>query len=150
DTDPWRDVFANYHQFDFVQVQGGKFKLPFSLDENTSPANLDFVFRSLAANHLAPGRDNGVMVHGRLVKRMVRYELGIFDHDGHNGRTHNLERVYGGQSTAGRVTVQPFRGTKSAADDLQVGLAFTSSEVPLGFTSLRGQTFLDATFFKPN
>ncbi|HEX2453943.1 MAG TPA: porin [Vicinamibacterales bacterium] len=148
--DPWRDVFANYHQFDFAQLQGGKFKLPFSLDENTSPANLDFVFRSLAANHLAPGRDIGVMVHGRVLKRIVRYELGKFDHDGRNGRTRNLERVYGDQTIAGRVTVQPFRGTKSVGEDLQVGVAFTSSDVPLGYTSLRGQTFLNATFFKPD
>jgi phosphate-selective porin len=43
DDEPWRDVYANYHQFDVVQVQAGKFKLPFSLDENTSPTNLDFV-----------------------------------------------------------------------------------------------------------
>jgi hypothetical protein len=40
--------------------------LPSSLDENTSPTNLDFVYRSLAANQLPPGRDRGVMVHGRL------------------------------------------------------------------------------------
>jgi len=150
DDDPWRDVFANYHQFDVVQVQGGKFKLPFSLDENTSPANLDFVFRSLAANQLAPGRDIGVMVHGRVVNRKIRYELGSFDHDGRNGRTRNLERVYGDRAIAGRVTAQPFRGTKSIGEDLQVGVAFTSSDVPLGFMSLRGQTFLDATFFQPN
>jgi phosphate-selective porin OprO/OprP len=148
--DPWRDVFANYHQFDFVQLQGGKFKLPFSLDQNTGPANLDFVYRSLAANHLAPGRDIGVMVHGRLLKHVLRYELGSFDHDGRNGRTHNVERVFGGRTLAGRVTVQPFRGSKSVGDDLQIGAAFTSSEVPLGYTSLRGQTFLDATFFQPN
>ena len=64
----WRDVYANYQQFDFVQVQGGKFKLPFSLDENTSPTNLDFVYRSLAARVLAPGRDRGVMVHGRAAR----------------------------------------------------------------------------------
>ena len=148
--DPWRDVFANYHQFDVVQVQGGKFKLPFSLDQNTSPANLDFVFRSLAANHLAPGRDVGIMVHGRLLNRVIRYELGTFDHDGRNGRTRNAERVYGGQTIAGRVTAQPLRGTKSIGEDLQVGIAFTSSDIPLGFTSIRGQTFLDATFFQPN
>lgn len=150
DDDPWRDVFANYHQFDVVQLQGGKFKLPFSLDENTSPSNLDFIYRSLAANQLAPGRDIGVMVHGRLLKRVVRYELGSFDHDGGNGRTRNLERVFGNRTLAGRVTVQPFRGTKSLGEDFQAGVAFTSSDVPLGFTSLRGQTFLNATFFQPN
>ena len=109
---PWRDVYANYQQFDFVQVQGGKFKLPFSLDENTSPTNLDFVYRSLAARVLAPGRDRGVMVHGRLLDRIVRYELGVFDHDGRNARTRNLERVSGDRTLAGRVVAQPFRSVE--------------------------------------
>ena len=99
----WRDVYANYQQFTYVQVQGGQFKLPFSLDENTSPTNLDFVYRSLAARVLAPGRDRGVMVHGRLLDRIVRYELGTFDQDGRNARTRNPERVSGGRTLAGRV-----------------------------------------------
>src|SRR5436190_1561696 len=55
--DPWRDVYAEYKQFDLVRVRGGQFKIPFSLDENTGASRLDFMFRSLAATHLAPGRD---------------------------------------------------------------------------------------------
>jgi phosphate-selective porin OprO and OprP len=150
DDEPWRDVFANYHQFDVVQVQAGKFKLPFSLDENTSVTNLDFVYRSLAANQIAPGRDRGVMVHGRLFRRALRYEIGAFDHDGRNGRTRNAASVFGEETLAGRLTVQPFRSLKSAAADLQIGVAFTASDVPLGFASLRGQTFLHASFFDPD
>jgi len=150
DDEPWRDVYGNYHQFDAVQVQGGKFKLPFSLDENTSVSNLDFVYRSLAANQLAPGRDRGVMVHGRLLRRVFRYEIGVFDHDGRNGRTRNTTRVFGERTMAGRVTVQPFRSVKSEVSDLQIGVAVTASDVPLGFSSLRGQTFFHASFFDPD
>jgi phosphate-selective porin OprO and OprP len=150
DDEPWRDVYANYHQFEAVQVQAGKFKLPFSLDENTSVANLDFVYRSLAANQLAPGRDRGVMVHGRLFRRVLRYEIGGFDHDGRNGRTRNTARVFGEQTVVGRVTVQPFRSQKSEASDLQIGVAFTTGDVPLGFSSLRGQTFFHEAFFDPD
>ena len=147
---PWRDVYANYRQFDVVQVQGGKFKLPFSLDENTSPTNLDFVYRSLAARVLAPGRDRGLMVHGRILNRLVRYELGVFDHDGRNARSQNPERVFGERSLAGRFLVQPFRTSKSAAADLQLGVAFTSSDVPQGLRSLRGLTTFEETFFDPD
>ena len=150
DDEPWRDLYANYHQFDVVQVQAGKFKLPFSLDENTSVSNLDFVYRSLAANQLAPGRDRGVMVHGRLFRRALRYEIGAFDHDGRNGRTRNAARVFGERTLAGRLTVQPFRSVESKLTDLQIGVAFTTSDVPLGFPSLRGQTFLHASFFDPD
>jgi phosphate-selective porin len=150
DDEPWRDVYANYHQFEAVQVQAGKFKLPFSLDENTSVANLDFVYRSLAANQLAPGRDRGVMVHGRLFQRVLRYEIGTFDHDGRNGRTRNAARVFGEKTVVGRITVQPFRSLKSEASDLQIGVAVTTSDVPLGFSSLRGQTFFHTPFFDPD
>ncbi|MBA2260374.1 MAG: hypothetical protein H0W18_15895 [Acidobacteria bacterium] len=145
----WRDVYANYQQFGYVQVQGGQFKLPFSMDENTSPTNLDFVYRSLAARVLAPGRDRGVMVHGRLLDRSVRYELGIFDQDGRNARTRNPERVSGGRTLAARVVAQPFRKSKSIAADLQAGLAFTSSDVGIGLHSLRGLTTFEETFFDP-
>jgi phosphate-selective porin OprO and OprP len=147
---PWRDVYANYRQFDFIQVQGGKFKLPFSMDANTGATNLDFVYRSLAARTLAPGRDRGVMAHGRLVNRIVRYELGVFDHDGGNARTNNLERVAGERTVAARVVMQPFRASKTVAADMQVGAAFTSSDVPLGRRSLRGQTTFEETFFDPD
>jgi phosphate-selective porin len=147
---PWRDVYANYRQFDVLQVQGGTFKLPFSLDENTSVTNLDFVYRSLAASVLAPGRDRGVMVHGRLHKRVFRYELGVFNHDGRNARSRNTERVFGERAVAGRLIAQPFRLSKSAAADLQIGVAFTTSEVPLGLHSLRGRTTFEETFFDPD
>lgn len=133
-----------------MQVQGGKFKLPFSLDENTSATNLDFVYRSLAANVLAPGRDRGVMIHGRLPGRVFRYELGTFDRDGRNARSRNPERVSGGRALAGRLLAQPFRSSKSVAADLQFGVAWTASEVPLGVRSLRGRTTFEATFFDPD
>ena len=56
----WRDVYINYQQFDAFQVQAGKFKLPFSREQTTSPARIDFVYRSRVAETLAPGRDRGV------------------------------------------------------------------------------------------
>ena len=150
DRDPWRDVYVNYKQYGFAQIQAGKFKVPFSLDENTSPTNLDFVYRSRVADLLAPGRDRGAMVHGRVLQRgVLRYELGAFHEDGNNARTFNTERVHGERTLAGRVLVQPFRSTKSLASDLAIGLAFTTSDLPEGFSDLRGRTELDALFYRP-
>jgi phosphate-selective porin OprO/OprP len=145
--DPWRDVYADFKKFDAVRVRGGKFKLPFSLDENTGASKLDFMFRSLAATHLAPGRDRGVMVHGKLLKKVLGYEAGVFEHDGKNARTNNPEKVFGGQTLAGRVTVEPLVNRKNAIGDLSLGAAFTQSDVPEGIAGLRGQTVLDQTFF---
>ena len=144
--EPWRDVYIDYRRFNHLQVQAGKFKLPFSLDENTSSTNLDFVYRSGVANQLAPGRDRGVMVHGRVF-RVLQYEAGVFKHDGGNARTNNPERVFAGTTTAGRVTVQPYRSSKSRLSDLQFGVAFTGGDVPEGIAAMRGRTALDAPFF---
>ena len=147
DDDPWRDVYADFKKYDSVRVRGGKFKIPFSLDENTSASRLDFMFRSLAATHLAPGRDIGGMVHGKLLKKVLGYEAGVFEHDGKNARTNNPDKVFGGQTLAGRVTVEPLANQKDAIGDLSLGAAFTQSDVPEGIPGLRGQTVLDQTFF---
>ena len=146
-TDRWRDVYADFKYFDVVRVRGGKFKIPFSLDENTGARNRDFVYRSLAATHLAPGRDRGVMIHGRVYKKLVEYEGGVFEHDGRNARTNNESKVFGGQTKAGRVTFHPLRNTKNTIGDLSVGAAFTQSDVPEGISGLRGQTVLEQNFF---
>lgn len=142
----WRDVYLNYEQFP-VQVQGGRFKLPLSLDENTSATSLDFVYRSRAATQLAPGRDVGVMAHGR--HGLVRYDFGIFRGDGDNSRADTATHVTGTTTRAGRVVIDPFRGSKSAWRDLQVGVAFTTSTVPEGFGDIRGRSALGESFFTP-
>ena len=148
--DPWRDVYLNYKQYGFAEVLVGKFKVPFSLEENTSATKLDFVHRSRIATLLAPGRDLGVMVHGRVLPRgWLRYELGVFNEDGSNARTYSTERVHGERTLAGRALVQPFRSTKSLASDLAVGVSFTTSELPEGVSDLRGRTELDAPFYAP-
>lgn len=147
DDDPWRDVYGDFKYFGFARVRGGKFKIPFSLDENTGASRLDFMYRSLAATHLAPGRDRGVMVHGRVVKERIRYEAGVFEHDGKNARTSNPFKVFGGQTKAARVSVEPLRNRKDAVGDLSLGVAFTQSDVPEGISGLRGQTVLQQNFF---
>jgi len=146
-TNTWRDVYADFKHFDAIRVRGGHFKLPFSLDELTSPTHLDFMFRSLAATHLAPGRDTGVMVHGRVVAKTINYEVGVFDHDGKNARTSNPDKVYGGQTVAARVTFEPLRNRKDAGADLSVGGAFTTSDVPEGIGGVRGLMVHDQKFF---
>ena len=147
DNDPWRDVYGEYKQFPAARVRGGKFKIPFSLDENTGASRLDFMYRSLAATHLAPGRDVGVMAFGRVWKRLIGYEAGVFEHDGKNARTNNRDKVFGGQTKAGRVTIEPLRNVKNAVGDLSLGVAVTQSDVPEGIAGLRGQTVLQQTFF---
>lgn len=146
---PWRDVYLNYWPLAGVQLQGGQFKLPFGLEETTGGTKLDFVYRSLVSTRLAPGRDSGLMAHGRLFKKVLDYELGVFAHDGGNARPNGGDRVFGGRTLAGRVTIEPFRGA-GPLGDLQGAVAFTRSRVPEGFPALRGRSVLGVSFFEPD
>jgi phosphate-selective porin OprO and OprP len=143
----WRDAYLDYRQFKSVQVRAGRFKLPFGLDENTSATNLDFIYRARISSRLAPGRDRGIMVHGRAWKNVVTYEGGVFHNDGDNARPSNSARVFGKRTLAARVLAQPFRNSKSPLADLQVGGAISSTHVPLGFPAVRARTVFGASFY---
>ena len=143
----WRDVYLDYRQFKAIKLRGGVFKLPFGLDENTSPTNLDFVHRARISERLAPGRDRGVSVHGRLMNNIVSYESGVFAGDGDNARPSNSMRVFGKRTVAARVLVHPFRKTKSPLSSMQVGGAITTSDVPLGFPAVRARTVFGESFY---
>lgn len=146
--DPWRDLYLNYSQFGEAQFQYGKFKVPFSVDENTGATNLDFIYRSLAASTLAPGRDRGFMVHGRVFKKVFRYEFGIFDQDGRNARPKlTSTRVSGGETRAMRLSVDPFRWSKSHLADLTMGAAWANTDIPEGYSGVRGHTVFGQKFF---
>jgi len=147
----WKDVNVNVAYINNAQVQIGKFKIPFGLDQLTGVTHNDFVYRSLGANYLAPARDIGVMVHGRFFKRALNYWVGGFRHDGDNARS---KKIQGGDETvAGRVTGNPFRAAGPAFGGFQLGTAFTASALsddsfrPNG---LRGRTLLtQETFYEP-
>ena len=129
---PWRDAWVNLKLNRAVEVKAGKFKLPFSMDQLTSPTKGDFIFRSRGAAWLAPGRDIGVMAHGRLIGKTLRYEAGVFREDGDNARG-------GGVTLAGRLRGQ-WR-------DLQAGFSLTQSDLEEGLNGLRGKAISGHTFF---
>ena len=56
-------AFINYGYNKEGQVRVGRFKQPFSLEENTSSNNIDFMERSYV-NQIIPGKRLGMMVHG--------------------------------------------------------------------------------------
>ena len=103
--EPERDAFVNMRFSRRFELQGGRFKMPFGRDALDSGANLDFVSRSLTGRQLAPGRDVGVMAHGRLSDQLT-YDAGYFLHDGDNARSPVTEG--GDNAMAGRIEFQPF------------------------------------------
>ena len=149
---PWRDVYGELKFADAFQVRGGRFKVPFSLDQLTGVSNNDFVYRSLGGSYLAPARDTGGMVHGRLFDRAFTYAAGYFEHDGDNSRS---TKVAGGDRTiAARITATPLAAIKLLnLDKAEVGANYATTEVsddselPNG---LRGRTVMsEYTFFEP-
>jgi phosphate-selective porin OprO/OprP len=143
----WRDVYVDYRQFDAVRIQAGHFKLPFSLDENTSATSLDFARRSLGATELAPGRDRGVMVHGRFFGRAVSYEAGLFQHDGDNGPEPDTAAERSGRTIALRLTTGSTPRSRSAEATVHAAVAWTGGDAPLTRSAFRGRTPLRSEFF---
>jgi phosphate-selective porin OprO/OprP len=143
---PWRDVYVNYRRFRAAEIQVGRFKIPFGLDQNTGVFNLNFVERSLIGTELSPARDRGVMVHGRIAKDTVAYQTGVFRRDGDSTR-------FAGPSVdgtwAGRVELTPWENTKGPFRSAHVALNATSGSLFEGLYGMRGRTLSGTTFAEP-
>jgi phosphate-selective porin len=152
----WKDVNVNLTYVKNAQVQIGKMKVPFGLDELTGVTHNDFVYRSLGANYLAPSRDIGAQVHGSFLKHGLEYSTGLFQHDGDNARS---KKIAGGDTTyAGRVVTTPFRVTGvPALEVIEVGTAYAISKLSddsfrpnglRGRTIMTQDTFYDSVYVK--
>ena len=154
---PWRDVLLNYRRFEVFEVQGGKFKVPFSLDQLTSVFNNAFVARSLIGSQLAPGREQGVMAHGQIARNTIQYQAGWFRGDGDNARFSEdlpqnefVEEAPIDTTWAGRVETTPWRRSTGLAEHLQFGANITVGRVEeAGLFGLRGRTVGGFEFFSP-
>lgn len=143
-----RDAFVNYRRLRFVQVQAGQFRTPFGRDQNTGSSNLDFVFRSRPGTLLAPGRDVGLMLHGRVWNRRFHYQTGVFREDGKMPLSLD-DSGGGGLTLAARLRTKPsdLMPLPGILKDLEIGLAGARSRLPEGLFSLRGRTTYFETFF---
>jgi phosphate-selective porin OprO/OprP len=142
----WRDAYADVRLTKGFRLETGRFKIPFGYEALTGESNLDFAYRSLATSVLSPGRDAGIMAHGRVADRRLEYQVGFFSRDGDHTRTSETD---GGQNAvAARLVATPFAGSANRTlAPLQVALATMRSEVGdrLG---VRGRTvFGDGVFF---
>ena len=157
DKDPWRDVYVDVKAADVFNLKAGHFRVPFSLDGLTGSTSHDFVNRSLGASTIAPGRDLGVMVHGRAKGRVFTYAVGLFDGDDkidEVGAFFDDDKGASslGRTTAGRVTVQPFDafdGLPRGLRNLEVGGNVTWSSLPEGLNGLAGRSVYRHGFFNP-
>ena len=138
-TTPWHDVYINVKAVSAIQVQAGRFKIPFSLDELTGVFDLDFAFRSLAARQLSPGRDVGWMVHGSLFKKGLHYQAGTFRSDGDNPPIPEPTYPALGE-TSPRSRSQAGRVVWSGVKNLSIGGGVVFTNVPEGRNNLRDRS----------
>ncbi len=141
----WKDVYVSTRLTKTFAIDVGRFKLPFGREELTGETNLDFVHRSLAARVLSPGRDVGIMSHGRLFHRTAEYQIGYFMRDGENSRT---SQTKGGRGAlAARFVIAPFANAPGFIAPLEIGAAIEQSHMD-NRLGLRGRTVLgDGVFF---
>jgi phosphate-selective porin OprO/OprP len=145
DSQPWRDVFADVKVTRALRVRAGRFKVPFSLEQLTGGTELDFIARSSAVSDLAPKRDVGVMVHGRLADRALKYEAGVFEVDA----TNRLWTSGALKTLAGRVTLAPLADGKArGSDELEISAAILRSDLPESRGGLAGHLVMGDTFFR--
>jgi phosphate-selective porin OprO/OprP len=156
-SDPWRDVYVDVTAGDLFAVKAGHFRVPFSLDGLTGSTSHDFVNRSLGASTITPGRDWGIMAHGRARGRLFTYAVGVFDGDDEVddvGAFFDDDKGAAslGRTTAGRLTVQPFdrlerlpRGLRN----LEFGGNVTWSSVSEGLNGFEGRSVYRHGFFEP-
>ena len=147
DEQPWRDVFVNFRRYRAAQIQAGRFKVPFGREQLISVFDTTFVERALISNDLTPGRDEGLMLHGRIAGRVLQYQTGVFHHDGDNASFHDNPGA--NASWAGRVVWAPWGGRRGRLRDLQAGVGTTIGDVPEGLNGLRATTTGDYVYFEP-
>jgi phosphate-selective porin OprO/OprP len=150
----WKDVYGEWKTFDKFRVRGGRFKMPFGLEQTTGVSDLDFAYRALGSSAIAPGRDRGAMAFGDLGR--FTYEVGVFNDDGDNAESDEPQFVEQGEdlddvgpSVAVRVTgdllrLLPVGRLRSA----NLGVAYTTSSVPEGLNGLRGESMWGYDFFE--
>ena len=147
-SQPWRDVYIQTRSFRVLQVRAGHFKIPFSQEQLTSGMDLDFNYRSLAAAFLAPGRDVGVMLFGRVMNEVLRYQAGAFRRGGDNVRESERTEPQADRTYAGRLVVRPWNAFDNGFRTFSAGVAFTSGVLPAGPNGVRGKTIPGDAFFQ--
>ncbi len=131
-----------------AQFRFGQFKMPFSLEEQTSSRFIDFQERSVM-NALVPGKERGAMVHGSPTAGLF-YGVAVSTGQGKNNNEN--DRITDGTDYVGRVGVNiaEMVGQKNAVYHLAAAYSdgkLPVAAVPNGRTEGRGLTYFSSAAF---
>lgn len=145
---PWKDNYVNVVVHRLLQVEVGKFKLPFGLEETGAEDRQDFVFQSRTTNDLTPARERGAMLHANFLKGgRMEYQVGVFRYDGEGSDIHGVPTA--GRTYAGRISGEPLRQLKflpKTVRHVYLGAAVTDGAMFEGLNGIKGQTFSGFTY----
>ncbi len=145
---PWKDAYVNVLLHRLLQVQVGKFKIPFGLEETGSEDRQDYTFQSRTTNALTPARERGVMAHASFLKDdRLEYQVGVFRYDGEGSDIHGIPT--GGRTYAARLGGEPLRYVKLLPKTIRhvyLGAAATAGGMFSGLNGISGKTFSGFTY----
>ena len=124
------DANLNYKFVNEAQIFGGQDKVPFARQELTSSGAQQFVDRSNATDTFKPGRDTGVMFHGKAFNSILAYNLGWYGGVGQSVLRTTTDNAY-----AARICINPLGDMPYSESDLD------RSEKPL--VSIGGNYYRD-------
>jgi phosphate-selective porin OprO and OprP len=127
-----QDAYLGWRPSSDFGVRIGQFKEPFSQEQTTSLRATDFVERSIL-DRLAPGRELGVMFHGKPFGGVLEYEIGAFNGGGRAVNDNNDQK-----EAAARIRVNPLPG-------LRLGVAGTIGDLDRSPTAAQTGDPLDLT-----
>ncbi|MDR2036829.1 MAG: OprO/OprP family phosphate-selective porin [Bacteroidales bacterium] len=111
------DAYVHWKINDYIALQTGQYKIPFSLENIYNPANLEMIDNSLVITALcgysdvagisANGRDIGIGFNGNLFRRegfnIINYSVGLFNGSGINTTDANKSKDFSGILTINPV-----------------------------------------------
>lgn len=129
------DALIDIARKPLASLRLGQFKAPFSLQQLTSAGSQEFVDRAITDKRFAPGRDQGLMLHGRPSGRRFGYEMGAFNGSGESRAQDDQALLY-----VGRLVWDPlgeYRPSESAIGHagkalLHLGLSARTGELARG------------------
>ncbi len=148
---PWKDNNLDFHVARLVNIQFGKFKMPYGMEANLSEDRLDFAFKSRVSDLLAPSRGLGAMIHAKFLKNdRMEYAFGVFRYDGESTDIHGAPT--GKKTVAGAINGEPLRYLKrlpipKTIRHTYLGFAATRGEMIEGQNGVHGSTFSNFTYF---
>lgn len=143
------EAYINLHYWDPVQFKFGQFKMPFSLEEQTSSRFIDFQERSLMTSYV-PAKEIGAMLHGEPYKG-VTYGLALSTGEGKNSvESSSPKTKYDNVDVIGRVTANIAEIMDNKDNVYHIGAAFSNGKLntysPSSSTEGKGEKFFTATY----